>query len=183
VRPDIASGFPGFSNSAAAGGHFIFDWATLKNGPHTIAWLITDDCGRADGVGSRFFNVTTGTNLIAAPVPADASAMRVAEVESDAAITVARGYGELPEVLDPAVTGPRVIELKPGERIELRTPRGFETAYQVVNGGRRALPAGSTWDADSNTFYWQPAPGFLGRFRLVFSNGRERINVRLVITP
>ena len=42
---------------------------------------------------------------------------------------------------------------------------------------------GSTWNADSGTFYWQPAPGFFGRYRLVFSNGRERINVRLVITP
>jgi len=28
-----------------------------------------------------------------------------------------------------------------------------------------------------------PAPGFLGRYRLVFSSGAERINVRLVVTP
>ena len=60
ARADIAGAFPGFSNTAAAGGHFIFDWTTLTNGPHTIGWLITDDCNRADGVGSRFFNVTNG---------------------------------------------------------------------------------------------------------------------------
>ena len=44
---------------------FFFDWSTLTNGSHTIGWLITDDCGRADGVGSRFFNVTNDTNLLA----------------------------------------------------------------------------------------------------------------------
>jgi hypothetical protein len=185
ARADIAGAFPGFSNSAAAGGHFIFDWSTLTNGPHTIGWLITDDCGRADGVGSRFFNVTTGTNLVAAPAAAivPAFALRVAETESNEPLLVARGYGELPEIVDPGLAGSRTIEMKQGERIELRTPRGYEAAYQVVGGQKRALPAGSTWDADSGIFYWQPAPGFLGRYRLVFSNGRERINVRVVVTP
>ena len=60
VRTDIAGAFAGFSNSAAAGGHFIFDWTALTNGIHTIGWLITDDCNRADGVGSRFFTVQNG---------------------------------------------------------------------------------------------------------------------------
>ena len=55
----------GFSNTAAAGGHAIIDWTTLSSGSHTIGWLITDDCNRADGVGSRFFTVGTGTNLVA----------------------------------------------------------------------------------------------------------------------
>ena len=64
--PTSPGRFPGFSNTAAAGGHFIFDWSTLTNGAHTIGWLITDDCNRADGVGSRFFNVTTGVNAVRA---------------------------------------------------------------------------------------------------------------------
>ena len=67
VRTDIAGAFPGFSNTSAAGGHFIFDWSTLTNGPHTIGWLITDDCNRADGVGSRFFNVTNGVSALTTP--------------------------------------------------------------------------------------------------------------------
>ena len=69
ARTDIAGAFPGFSNSAAAGGHFIFDWSTLTNGAHTIGWLITDDCNRADGVGSRFFNVTNGDERAGGTLP------------------------------------------------------------------------------------------------------------------
>ncbi len=185
ARTDIAAGFPGFSNSAAAGGHYIFDWSTLTNGPHTIGWLITDDCNRADGVGSRFFNVTTGTNLLAAPLrtAAPLAALGVAETDSDEPVLVAHGFGELPDVLQPGMAGARIVEMKTGEHVEFRLPHGFTKAYQIVDGQVRALPLGSTWDADSGTFYWQPAPGFFGRFRLVFSNGSERIGVRVFIAP
>ncbi len=76
------------------------------------------------------------------------------------------------------------MELKPRERIELRLPRGFTTAYQVGPGGaRRAIPAGASWDAANGIFYWQPAPGFLGRYRLVFASGTDRMPVRIVIQP
>jgi alpha-tubulin suppressor-like RCC1 family protein len=198
ARSDIAGAFPGFSNSAAAGGHFSFDWSTLTNGPHTIGWYITDDCNRADGVGSRFFNVSTGATLVAGQTATEfrlkaeatranpvASAFRRNDFpESDAPITVARGYGELPLVIDAGLAGSRVIEMKPGERIEVRLPHGYDQAYQLgPDGQSRALPTGATWDADSAIFYWQPAPGFFGRYRMVFSDGRERISVRLVIVP
>ena len=191
ARADIASLFPGFSNSAAAGGHAEINWASLTNSTHTIQWVLTDDCNRVDGVGSRYFNNPTGTALTAAETegvvtaaPGLFGASRAAATESDAAITVARGYGQLPEIVDPGIAGSRTIEIKPGERIELRVPRGFEAAYQLgPRGERRALPVGSTWDEGSQTFYWQPAPGFLGRYRIVFSNGSERINVRVVVVP
>jgi hypothetical protein len=184
ARSDLASSFPGFSNSEAAGGHFLFDWTTLTNGLHTIGWLVTDDCNRADGVGSRYFNVTNGTSVLAAPlIPVGAASLRAAETESSDPITVAYGYGELPRIVEPGLAGSRTIEVKLGDRIELRTPRGYETAHQIVGGQTRGLPIGSTWDAASGTFYWQPAPGFLGRYRIVFSNGRERISVRVVVVP
>jgi len=191
ARSDVAGAFPGFSNAAAAAGHALIDWSVLASGVHTIGWLITDDCNRTDGVGSRFFNVATGTALrtadtaLAVAAPAGLlAASRTSETESADPITVARGYGELPEIVDPATTGSRTVEMKQGERIEIRVPRGFESAYQLGLGGQRgALPAGSTWDAGSQTFYWQPAPGFLGRYRLVFVSGRERISVRVVVLP
>jgi hypothetical protein len=181
-RPDIAGAFIGFSNSAQGGGHYIVDWSTLTNGVHTIGWLVTDDCNRADGIGSRFFNVTTGTSLIAAVTPGAAASV-AAQIESQEPITVARGHGELPEIVT-GEAGSRTVEIKQGERIEMRLPRGFESASQIVNGGQnRALPVGATWDAASGIFSWEPAPGFFGRYRIVFSNGRERIGVRVVIVP
>jgi hypothetical protein len=73
--------------------------------------------------------------------------------------------------------------VKQGERIEVRLPRGYETAYQLVGGQRRPLPTGATWDTASGTCSWQPAAGFLGRYRIVFSNGGERISVRVVVVP
>jgi hypothetical protein len=204
ARVDIAGAFTGFSNTAAAGGHYIFDWSTLTNGPHTIGWLITDNCNRADGVGSRFFNVTTGTSLVAASqefrleveTSSDAEFRLKAETtstahfrlkaeatgEESAALLLSRGYGELPTVVDPDPGGSRTIDMKQAERIEVRLPRGYDAAYQLgPDGLRRALPIGSTWDPAIGTFYWQPAPGFLGRYRIVFSNGSERISVRVVV--
>ena len=88
ARTDVAGAFPGFSNSAAAAGHFIFDWSTLANGPHTIGWLITDDCNRADGVGSRFFNVSGGTSLTAASTGVPSVALRAGETESSLASAI-----------------------------------------------------------------------------------------------
>jgi hypothetical protein len=204
ARNDIAGAFPGFSNTAGAGGHAIVDWTALTNGAHTIVWLITDDCNRADGVGSRFFNVTSGVSALTAP-PVEfrlkaettesrsvASAFRRKSAEgeasafrrSDDAVLVSRGYGELPEIVTADQAGNRTIEVRQEGRIELRLPRGFESAYQLGNDGqRRALPTGTTWDAPSGIFYWQPAPGFLGRFRIVFTGGSEPISVHVVVTP
>jgi len=55
---------------------------------------------------------------------------------------------------------------------------------RVVAGSTRSVPGmRRPWDAASGTFYWEPAPGFLGRYRIVFSNGSQRISVRVVVVP
>jgi hypothetical protein len=54
-RSDIATAFPGYANSNGAVGFSVVDTTALTNGMHTIGWLVTDDLGRAEGLGSRFF--------------------------------------------------------------------------------------------------------------------------------
>jgi hypothetical protein len=57
ARTDIAQAFPGFSNGGSAGGAYYIDVASLANGSHSIGWYVVDNCGRAEGIGSRFFTV------------------------------------------------------------------------------------------------------------------------------
>jgi hypothetical protein len=56
-RSDIAALFPAYSNSSGPVGYFLVDTRTLANGVHTIAWIVRDNIGRADGIGSRYFTV------------------------------------------------------------------------------------------------------------------------------
>ncbi len=56
-RADIASAFPGLANSNGAVGFFYIDTTTLSNGVHTLAWVVYDNAGRGDGIGSRYFTV------------------------------------------------------------------------------------------------------------------------------
>jgi len=57
LRPDVAALFPGYANTNGAGGYFTIDTTTLANGLHSIAWVVRDNLGRAQGIGSRYFTV------------------------------------------------------------------------------------------------------------------------------
>ncbi|MDQ1355020.1 MAG: hypothetical protein QG657_5329, partial [Acidobacteriota bacterium] len=52
------------------------------------------------------------------------------------------------------------IEIRELERVELHLSAG------AVNVS--PLPIGSTLDVGKGVFYWQPGPGFIGQYRLVF---------------
>jgi hypothetical protein len=56
-RADIAGLFPGYANSTGAVGFYQFDSTTMANGFHTISWIVRDNQGATQGVGSRFFRV------------------------------------------------------------------------------------------------------------------------------
>jgi len=68
---------------------------------------------------------------------------------------------------------------------------GSEASYEgyvVMNGRMRPLPVGSTLDRSTGTFTWQPGPGFVGSYELVFlrtgSAGiQTRIPVNVKISP
>lgn len=56
-RPDIAALFPGYANSNGAGAYYHIDTTKYSNGLHTVAWIVTDNAGNTDGIGSRYFYI------------------------------------------------------------------------------------------------------------------------------
>ncbi|NIM16376.1 MAG: hypothetical protein GTO45_30660, partial [Candidatus Aminicenantes bacterium] len=92
------------------------------------------------------------------------------------------------------------IKIKELERIEVHltlntqhltlknTPPYRYTGYLVLKNTLKQLPIGSTLDAARGVFYWQPGPGFIGSYRLVFIEKAEdgyltRRNILVTITP
>jgi len=181
LRTDIAGAFPGFSNGAGAGGAYYINTTTLANGTHQIGWYVVDNCGRAEGVGSRFFTVLNSSSRTStANVPSNAAS--VAARDNGEPVTVHRGTQSV------AVTsfdrGTRVVPIRQGERVEVQLPpgEGEYAGYQVVNGERRSLPLGSSLDRAQGIFYWEPGPGFLGAHDLEFSPAQGGVvRVRAVV--
>ena len=56
-RSDIAALFPGYPNSDGAVGHFRLDTRMLSNGVHVLSWVVIDDHGHSQGIGSRYIRV------------------------------------------------------------------------------------------------------------------------------
>jgi hypothetical protein len=137
-RSDIATLFPGYTNSQGAVGYYYVNTTTMANGVHTISWNVFDNQGRGEGIGSRYWNVFNAGGPIAAPEE---------------------------EVIAPATADiTRPIEIEEVGRVEL--PLGAVRGYQLVDGERVPLPIGSS--LKGGVFYWQPGPGFLGEYPLVF---------------
>ncbi|MCX6546030.1 MAG: hypothetical protein NTV05_16665 [Acidobacteria bacterium] len=233
LRTDIAAAFPGFSNDTGSSGAYYLDTSTIGNGIHQIGWLVTDTCGRQDGVGSRFFNVLNGgarpaddagaeatspgsARAVGAPLmaPAREPATAAGRDESrpyagtqtpDAVHWAAPAAAARPAVrTDPVhvrrlrgewqavalnADGTRVIEVDQDQRIEVQLPallHGTYAGFQQLGPGRRPLPLGSSLDARAGIFYWQPSPGFLGIFDLLFApvDGADGfVRVRVVVGP
>jgi hypothetical protein len=53
------------TGGSGAIGVFNLDTTTLANGLHTLAWGVTDNQGRVDGIGSRYFTIQNGSSLVA----------------------------------------------------------------------------------------------------------------------
>ncbi|HLP60425.1 MAG TPA: SBBP repeat-containing protein [Candidatus Deferrimicrobium sp.] len=174
-RPDIAGLFSDYANSSGAGGYFNLDTPQYPNGIHIIFWTATDEAGNSDGIGSRYFSIQNpgvGNPFLVSPGP---------EIEAGdimtgiaAPVEVKKGFNPdmQPEPVYPDDKGCIYIGLKELERVEIHFP-GASTikplGLQVVPGRFRPLPVGSILDKEKNIFYWQPGPGFVGHYRLVFA--------------
>jgi hypothetical protein len=176
-RQDIETLFPGLNNSSGAVGYYYLDTAKYANGIHTIAWTVADNGGNADGIGSRYFSIqNTGSDKSRrgappwSPVPGSWSPV------SDPSAPVSNRYGTVlvkkgfnddiaANEIYPDEEGVIHIEIQELERVEIHLSPG------AVNVS--SLPVGSTLDSQGGIFYWQPGPGFIGKYRLVFMEKAE----------
>ena len=146
---------------------------------------MTDSCGRQDGIGSRFFTILNGgTTVAATEVSSRARASSASQGANGQPVSVRRGVDVT--WVYPNRSGDRVVPIGQSERVEVQLPvvdNGTYAGYQIVNGARRALPLGSSLDAEKGMFYWQPATGFLGVHDLEFvpDSGAGAVRVRAVV--
>lgn len=56
-RSDVKALFPGYANSNGAYAYLDIDTTTYRNGIHQIYWIVTDNAGNVEGIGSRFFSI------------------------------------------------------------------------------------------------------------------------------
>jgi hypothetical protein len=172
-RSDIANLFPGLANSNGAVGFFYLDTTKLANGLHTISWVVSDNGGRQDGIGSRYFGVlNSGLGGIAVPAETEL-------VPMERAASAPRLNHQLaPWMLDHDGT----VSIDVYELGHIELPLGATSGYVLVKGERTALPIGST--LQNGVFYWQLGPGFLGDYPMLFErpDGTE-VRVRVSVRP
>ena len=170
-RTDIAALFPGLANSNGAVGFFILDTTQLANGLHSIAWVVSDNAGRQDGIGSRYFNVLNG-GAIAAPQ----------KLEPVASTDVDQGFQINREPDQPVQTADGTMSVEVEELDRVLLPVDSTSGYLVVAGEQNSLPIGST--LKDGIFYWQLGPGFLGDYFFVFNktDGTE-LHLKLTVQP
>ena len=130
ARPDIAGLFPGLNNTNGAIGFRVLDTTALTNGTHTIVWVVSDNQGAAEGIGSRFFTVSNGAGALTAaraPAPTDERRMSVRRPERVPALRSAR--------LGPERPSP---DVRTGcERPRDRAQRGSESSRAARGGDSR----------------------------------------------
>jgi hypothetical protein len=162
-------------------GGYILDTTTLSNGLHTIMWVVFDDAGRGEGIGSRFFNVLNGSSLTTSD-PSTAATFTLGAADDltahpvDAGIVWAKqGFTTPREEVWPDATGRRAVRMPAQGRLEVVLGDGIRTGYLIANGTLRELPPGSRLDPATGLFTWHPVLGYLGTYELTFlrENGTQ----------
>ncbi len=210
LRPDIAALFPGLNNSNGAIGFRVLDTMTLTNGTHTISWVVTDDQGATEGIGSRFFTVSNGTGSLtnaveAAPTLEAPTETRAASggalllrshpnassLPLDSYIVLGRLGWDLNAPLrsfSRDTSGRTIARSEEVSRVELHLGAGPHVGYLRTSDGLSPLPVGSHLEPTRGVFTWAPGVGFVGTYELVFirlagERPVARQDVQIVIAP
>ena len=195
-REDIASLFPGYMNSNGAVGYFSIDTTQYENGVHTISWVVEDDAGNADGIGSRYFNIQ---NTTANRQSSYANVQWGEEISLDylTPVGIVKGVEKdsTPQLMYPGNNGTITVEIKELERVvihldnneSISSPSSLITHHASFSP-LTSLPIGSTFDKQNGIFYWQPCAGFIGIYEFTFIDHKEmgekkQRDIRIKINP
>ena len=177
---NLQNGMPG---ALGAAGYYIIDTSAYPDGVHTIQWTAKDSGGDTDGIGSRYFIIINDLfNILENSY--ERSSLTANEIETlprndHDAIYIFNGYSDEIEAAGTmntrartrlAENGVYTVDIKEMERLRI-TLTGNNTLIagnHLVNGQLHKLPAGTTLDTNKGMFSWQPGPGFLGKYHLVF---------------
>jgi hypothetical protein len=172
-RQDIAALFPGYANSNGALAYFDLDTTIYSNGVHTISWNVTDDVGNTDGIGSRYFSIRN-TNSPASGGARESNVtwfkdLKEFPLDYSLPIGVKKGFRKNAEKVElfSNENGNTNITIKELGRVEIHIAN-LLSGYMKVGHQLNSLPIGSTLDTQRDIFYWQPGPGFMGKYHLVF---------------
>jgi hypothetical protein len=211
-RSDIATMFPGYANSNGAVGYLPLNTTLLSNGTHTISWVVTDSQGNSEGIGSRFFTVQNGATGAVTAAAVDSSTVAegthsaavgqsvetVAAVPPDYSLVEVKKVGSddpTPQLVFPEHSGTIQVKSVETEHVEVRVGNQFDEAggiyegyVQAHDGRLRPLPVGSSLNKETGVFKWQPGPGFVGTYELVFvrtlsSGFKTKVPVTITIAP
>jgi hypothetical protein len=194
VRPDIASFFPGLNNTNGAVGFRLLDTTTLSNGIHTIVWVVSDNQGATEGIGSRFFTVSNGAGAASAAHRVRRVSLSNRDLETlpldDRALIGRRGWNlDAPlQTFEMRASGRIMVRSEEVGRVELQLGPGRHEAFQRTSEGLTTLPIGANLDATTGVFTWTPGVGFVGAYDFVFVRSMEgepvsRREVRIILQP
>jgi hypothetical protein len=185
-RPDLEAQFPGLCNSGNALAAYYIDAEELglSVGLHTIAWAVTDNQGRTEGIGSRNFEVLyDGSNASGVADGSVAEASLASTRSARRTVRARTGFDDDPRwtVIKAGADGVRELSVPIGGRIVIDLGGEVAAGYQLVGDELRELPPGATFDAATGQFAWQPPVGFYGSFRLAFTMGSGRIDIATTV--
>lgn len=182
-RADIAGLFPGYANSNGAIGYFYLDTTAFAASVHTIQWTATDDLGRSDGIGSRYFSIANSRK--AADKAAHEQHLLPAElfkipIKGSYSLRVKRGFADKEECLQ-SEGGITIAAMEPVS-IGLQGGAKFLKGFLREGNQLRPLPPGSFIDSGTGTFHWGPGLSFGGLYQLIFIAERgARIPIAITI--
>jgi hypothetical protein len=170
-RKDIATKFPDLANKDGAVGYFYFDTTGYADGVHTIQWTATDNEGRTDGIGSRYFTIDNTNGSDVSPFHlAETTDLSNLVANPSNPVFLSKGFNTraLPVELYSDLKGNIDFCIRELEPLQIKFPEGYKiVAAGLVSANKiHQMPVGSAVDYEKGTINWMPGLAYQGLYTL-----------------